>query len=276
MFSTVRVMKPLYIMKIGGSVVTYKNRPGYSVRRVLLGKIARAIRSAKKKKDFDLVLIHGAGALGHSLAHQYDLKNGVGKDAKKWQGAFLSRRANQRLDLAIADIFVSEGLPVVAVHTASVITQNDKKIAHFDTEAVKKALKSKCIPLLYGDMVFDAKLGMSICSGDAIAPYLALELGARKIFFASDIVGVLTKDPYVHADAKLVETVSLGRVQGNMVVSESHNVDVTGGLSGKMKKLEMLHGSSVKSVEIFNGLDEENYKKILLGDDFPHTKISTR
>lgn len=273
MFSTVRVMKPLYILKIGGSVATHKNRPGYSIRRSLLGKIAQALRSARKKKDFDLILIHGAGALGHSLAKQYGLKNGTGTDVKKMRGALLSRSANQRLDGDIVDIFTGAGLSVVAVHTASVIVQHDQMIKHFDTAAVKAALDKNCIPMLYGDMVFDEQLGMSICSGDAIAPPLALEFGANKIFFASDIDGVMTKDPFIHADAELIEEIPASAMEKEFSATGSHNVDVTGGLGGKMKKIERLRWSNIETVEIFNGLDEKNYEKIFLEKDFPHTTI---
>ena len=84
-------MKPLYILKIGGSVATYKNRPGFSVRSSLLKKIAISIREAQKKENFDLILIHGAGAAGHQLAKQYGLQRGTGKNQKKMHGAFLCR-----------------------------------------------------------------------------------------------------------------------------------------------------------------------------------------
>ena len=44
-------VKPLYILKIGGSVATFKDRVGMSVRTELLKKAAHAIRDAQKNKD---------------------------------------------------------------------------------------------------------------------------------------------------------------------------------------------------------------------------------
>ena len=266
-------MKPIYILKIGGSVATHKNKKGFSVRHSLMKKVAQSIIFAKKEKDFDLVLVHGAGGFGHTLAKEYELMDGTGNDKRKIEGALLSRNANQRLNNAITEIFVSEGLPITSVHTASVIINNNKKIVDFNMLTVKESLKKNCIPILYGDMVFDKKLGMTICSGDAIVPYLADKLKIKKMFFASDIEGVFTKDPYLHNDAELVENISLKNIKKNIKLSESHNADATGGLLGKIKKISILCGKGSKSVEIFNGLSEKNYEKILLGKNFPHTRI---
>jgi isopentenyl phosphate kinase len=127
-------------------------------------------------------------------------------------------------------------------------------------------------------MVFDEKLDMSICSGDAIAPYLAKKLGAEKIFFASDIDGIFDQDPHLQKDAKLIEKINLNKIKNNnkIKLTDSHNVDVTGGLSGKIKNIDLKHNISLKSVEIFNGLKYENYEKIILGKKFPHTFIKIK
>lgn len=266
-------MKPLYILKIGGSVATYKNRSGFSVRKSLLKKIAKSIKEAQKKEKFDLVLIHGAGAAGHQLARKYRLQKGTGKNEKKQHGAFLSRFTNQKLNVAVAESLYRGGLKIVSVHTASAIVQKNKKIFHCDFGIIKKSLTEEFIPLLYGEMVFDEELGMSICSGDAIAAYLTKKLGAKKIFFASDTEGIFDKDPHLFKNARLAEKISLKDIEKKIKLSESHNVDVTGGMSGKIKNLKFVIGNQVEAVEIFNGLKMENYKKVFLGEKFPHTVI---
>jgi isopentenyl phosphate kinase len=266
-------MKPLYILKIGGSVATHKNRLGISVRTSLMKKVALSIRQAKKEKDFDLILIHGAGAAGHQLAHKYSLQNGTGNNPKKWEGALLSRVANGKLNVALAEIFVSGGLRVTSVHTASVITQKNRKIDDFNIQLIETALKNNCIPLLYGEMVFDHHLGMTICSGDAIASHLAKKLKVKKIFFASDIDGVFTQDPHLNKDAKLIREIDFRNLGKNAAISKSHNTDVTNGLAGKVEQIKSLLGSDVSAVEIFNGLEHRNYRLALLGKKFDHTQI---
>lgn len=266
-------MRPLYILKLGGSVVTHKNKAGTSVRKKLLIKVARSIKKAQKKKNFDLILIHGAGAGGHQLAKKYNLKDGTGKIKKRWYGSLVSRVANQELNNAIVKIFVSEGLRTVSVHTASAIIQKNKKINKFNIDLVTEALCQNCIPVLYGEMVFDRKLGMTICSGDSIAPYLADKFKAKKLLFASDVEGIFDKDPHLNKCAKLIEKIKMGEINKKAHLSYSHNIDVTGGLMGKIEKIKGLKLNYLKSIEIFNGLRSENYQKIILDQDFKHTSI---
>lgn len=263
-------MKPLYILKIGGSVITHKDKSGASVRVDLLKKIAISIKKAQEKKSFNLILIHGAGAGGHQLARKYNLDDGARNIEKRWYGSLISRIANQELNNAVIKNFVSVGLRAVAVHTASVIIQSDKRISSFNIEMISQALSQNCMPVLYGEMVFDKKLGMTICSGDAITPYLARNLNARKIFFASDIDGIFDKDPHLNKNARLIEKINLKKIKEKAELSGSHNVDVTGGLLGKIEKIGSLKKTEIA---IFNGLNPENYRKIILGQDFKHTCI---
>ena len=259
-------------------MATHKNRVGISVRKTLLKKIARAIKQAQKKKNFDLILIHGAGSVGHQMAHRYGLRDGTKKDTTKWSGALQTRVMDQKLNNTIAESFVSEGLRVVSAHTATLVIQNNKTISSFNLEIIKEALEQNCIPLLYGDMVFDKILGMTICSGDTLAPYLAKKLHAQKILFATDVSGIFDKDPYLHKNARLVEKIDLHEIdkKNNIELSASHNLDVTGGLAGKIKNIALKHDPSLQSIEIFNGLKENNYDRALTGKNFPHTTIATQ
>lgn len=266
-------MKPLYILKIGGSVATYKNRSGLSIKKALLRNIAYAIKEVKKEKNLDLILVHGAGAAGHQLAKKYKLAEGVGINPKKWYGALISRLVNHKLNSAVLEILIDQGLRATAVHTATAIIQKDKKIHYCNLEIMRENLKQDCIPVLYGEMVFDTKIGMSICSGDAIVPYLARKLGAQKILYASDIDGIFDKDPYIHKDAVLIEKIVLNDISKRAKLSESHNTDVTNGLLGKIQKLSGNFGDNLRAIEIFNGLKKDNYKKVLLGEPFKHTVI---
>ncbi len=264
---------PLIILKIGGSVATHKDRKTFSVRKTLMRQVALTLRSSLNEKPFRLILIHGSGSAGHQLAHDFNLKHGTGDDPQKIKAALLSQRANQNLNALLADIFIEAGLPVVPVHSASVITQNDTALERFSADAIIHALAHGQIPLLYGEMVPDIRLNFSVCSGDTIASFLARECLAERICFASDINGIFTKDPHRFADASLIEHLDFDQLSSQSGITESHSVDVTGGLSGKLEKLTPLYHSSVRSVEIFNGLKAKHYRNILLELPFPHTTI---
>ena len=264
---------PLIMLKIGGSVATRKDRESLSVRTSLMRKTAQALRSGLEEKPCRLILIHGSGSAGHRLAHDFDLRYCTGNDTKKIQAALLSQRANQRLDAMLKDIFVDAGLPIVSVHSASVIIQNNSVIENFSTKTIAHALNHGQIPLLYGEMVPDTLLNFSVCSGDTIASFLAQKFTAEKICFASDIDGIFTGDPHRFPDATLIERLDFERLGTQSGITGSHSVDVTGGLGGKLEQLDPLRDSSVRSVEIFNGLKAEHYRDILLELPFLHTTI---
>jgi isopentenyl phosphate kinase len=265
-------MKPLYILKIGGSVVTFKDKPGFSVQTELLEKIAKHIKKALNQKKFDLILIHGAGAAGHQLAKKHNHAQGT-LTSSSFMGALESRVANQKLNLAINEIFNKSRLKTLSVHTASTIMYKNNKLNFFNKKIIKETLRQNCIPLLYGEMVFDKDLGMAICSGDVIASYLSKKLKAKKIFFASDIDGIFDKDPHINKDAKLIKKIKIDEIEKKSQISESHNIDTTGGLLGKIKNITKSHHSNLEKVEIFNGFKPINFEKALLGKKFDHTEI---
>lgn len=254
-------------------MATFKDQPGFSIQTELLGEISQSIKDALGQEDFDLILIHGAGAAGHQLAAEHNHRQGT-LTKESFNGALESRIANQKLNLGLIEIFNKAGLRTTAIHTASTITYHNNNLEKVNDEIIKESLRQNCIPVLYGEMVFDKKLGMAICSGDVIASYLSKKLKAEKIFFASDIDGIFDKDPHVNKDAALIEGISLDEIERESDVSESHNTDTTGGLLGKIKNIAKASHSDLKSVEIFNGFQPENFKKVLLNKNFKHTKIN--
>lgn len=264
----------LYILKIGGSVATQKNRKNLVLRKTLLKNIAKNIKKwIDKNPDIKLILIHGAGGSGHYLAKKYDLANGILKDAQKHYGAVLSRIANQKLDLKIFSIFAEAGIHAIPVHSGSMIIQKNKKINYLDVDIIKMSFKNNFIPMLYGEMVFDEKLGMSVCSGDASAAFLAKKLKVEKVYFATDVDGVFDKDPHLYKNAKIIKKIKLKDVfSENILLEKSHNQDVTDGLRGKLRTFQNFFANSfLKKIVIFNGKIASNYADVLNNKE----KIST-
>ncbi len=146
---------------------------------------------------------------------------------------------------------------VAPVHTGTAIIQNNHIITSESISIVSQALNAGCIPIMYGEMVFDNTLGMSICSGDTIAMKLAKEYEAEKIIYASDVNGIYDKDPHTDKTAKIIKHIRLDLIHAdkNIVLSGSHNIDVTGGIKNKIKVLmDNDLPQSLKKVVICNGL----------------------
>ncbi len=246
-------------MKIGGSVITEKNRPGVFIRRKLLNEIAKDCAAAlSANKNTRLIIIHGAGSAAHQVAKKYNLENGIKNDFNKIEGALAIHVANQKLNLAIAEIFLKHGVNISPVHTASAVIQNNGIIEKCFYDVIDGVLNLNCVPLLYGEIVFDRTLGMTICSGDAIAVDLVKKYNASKLVFASDVDGIFDKDPHVHRDAKIVRLTTLDSISksGEVALSGSHNVDVTGGLKNKIAVLSIGNiPKSLKQVVVCNGFN---------------------
>jgi isopentenyl phosphate kinase len=69
-------VKNLTIIKIGGSVATFKEKIKPIFREKIVSQLAKEFsdyRDSHKKESF--ILVHGAGSFGHPLAKKYDLAN---------------------------------------------------------------------------------------------------------------------------------------------------------------------------------------------------------
>jgi isopentenyl phosphate kinase len=251
-------MSKTVVIKIGGSVVTYKQRTGLYIRRSSISSVASEIKSSQNADSrLRVVIVHGAGTAGHQLAKKYNLTKGTVGDVEKNKAALSIQRALQKLNGIIVSELSAGGLMAMSVHTASVIKQSNGNVSKFLFDAVDGVVSRGFIPVMYGDMVVDHKLGMSVCSGDIIAMMLAKRYHAEKIIFASDVNGIYDKDPHHHSSAKMIRSITLDELRNSrdIALTGSHNVDVTGGLGNKIIELSSGYLSKqLKKVVICNGL----------------------
>ncbi|MHA1343672.1 MAG: amino acid kinase family protein, partial [Promethearchaeota archaeon] len=61
----------IIILKLGGSLLTDKNKP-FSIRKQVLENVIQQIIDSGKK----IILIHGGGSFGHPLAKKYNISKG--------------------------------------------------------------------------------------------------------------------------------------------------------------------------------------------------------
>ena len=144
---------------------------------------------------------------------------------------------------------------------AAIIVQRDKKIKRFDTKIVELYLKEGYLPVLYGDMVLDEKLGGSPCSGDQIVSYLGKK--ARRIIFGTNVDGILI-------NGKIVGKVTNKNFKDVMDhAGGARTIDVTGGMEGKINELKKLKTPTY----IVNANYPERIEELLLGKKTVCTEI---
>ena len=78
-------LPPLTLLKLGGSLITDKNRP-HTPRLEVLARLAEEIAAARRQRPgLRLLLGHGSGSFGHVPAQKYGTCQGV-HSADEWQG----------------------------------------------------------------------------------------------------------------------------------------------------------------------------------------------
>ncbi|MFH1391549.1 MAG: isopentenyl phosphate kinase [Candidatus Diapherotrites archaeon] len=261
----------LYILKLGGSVITDKKSNKLIVKKRKLEKIASVISKVIKKKKFKLIIVHGAGPFGHKIVTDYKIKNGV-KTQKQVKGFVKTRNSMETLDKIVVETLLSKNVNAFEVQASSCIIQNRKKITKFDITIIEKLLAMNTVPVMYGDMVIDNSLGASVVSGDAIISYLAKKLNAKKIFFGTDVKGIYDSNPKKNKKAKLIEKINNSNIKEILKkTSHSSSVDVTRGMKGKL--LEIKQNIKGKQIYVFNLNKEKNLELLLNSKKIECTKI---
>jgi isopentenyl phosphate kinase len=268
-------MKKTLILKLGGSIVTYKDRPVPTIRQSLIGKIGGILANTYNPARHQLILIHGAGSFGHQHAHKHKLSQGTKGHPEKAFRAIENQSLDALLNAKITSILIHSGLKVVGMPTRTLAINASGGLHSLETGSIRAALDAHAIPLLHGDMVFDTAWGFSICSGDVLTPELARQFSTNQAFFASDVDGIFSQDPHQFPDATLIEKTTLAEIsEGTLRLSTSHNIDVTGGLSQKFSLFKKV--TSLENIYLFNGLQPENFSFVFDQTDFFGTTVRVK
>ena len=250
----------MIILKLGGSVITRKEEDTPTVNYENLQRISKEIADSFQKK---LIIVHGAGSFGHPYAKEYAIGDEIkGKKdlERKMMGFSITHHAVNELNSVVCSYLRKEGLPSIPLQPSSFILTRNRRIQSADINLINKYLEMDFIPVLYGDVVLDTGPNkMAVLSGDQIITYLAGKLKPERVILATDVDGIYDKNPKKYPQARLLETVTS---KEDIETGEETNIDVTGGMGGKVTELLDLLKLGIES-EIINANQEDNIKRIL-------------
>ena len=255
-------MKDLIILKIGGSVITDKFSKEPKVNKKVLKRVSKEIASAYDRNKMSLILLHGAGSYGHVIVKKTGIDKGI-ESYEQLKAFAETQRLQNELNSIVTKQLIDDGLPAIPCQASSFAVMDLGKLEEMSLSAIKGLLEVKMIPVLYGVPAYDKTQKCSILSGDQIAPYLAVKLGAKKIIHATNVDGVFTDDPNKNPKAKLITEINSKNI--NKVkdwLSGSTATDVTGGM---FKKVSELLNIGVES-QIVNALVPGNIVKAFKGE----------
>ncbi len=249
----------MQLLKLGGSAITMK-QDYMKANDASIAALAKAIAKAWVSGVREIMIVHGAGSFGHALVLKYGINNGV-RTMEQQKGCRKTQEACAYLSSLVVNALARQGVPAVSIAPHSLIVSKNRRIATFEEAPVLECLAEGKLPVLYGDMVMDSKLGFSVCSGDQIISYLAK--WADRVVLASNVDGIF-------ADGKLVTKIT--RSNFNKIkkhLSGSKTPDVTGGMAGKIAEL-----AKVKApIYIVNAAKPERVTALLLGKKAVCTEI---
>jgi len=250
----------MQILKLGGSAITKKS--GYMQADLpAIASLARAVAGAMKQGAGKLVIVHGAGSFGHAPVLKYGLAGGV-RTARQKKGCKITQEACACLSCHVVFALSQAGVKAVSIPPHNIIVSKDGRIAKLDYAPVAAALKKGLVPVLYGDMVPDSKLGCSVCSGDQIVAYFARH--AKRVVMATNVDGVLARGKVVPR----ITHRNFASVARH--ITGSKEPDVTGGMAGKLREIMECRAPAY----IVNAKKPARVRALLLGKKAICTRIN--
>jgi isopentenyl phosphate kinase len=253
----------MFIIKLGGSVITDKTKEK-TYKQNIIDNLSHQIKLSEKES----IIVHGAGSFGHIPAKNYNLNNGY-KNNTQIYGFSLTHNMVQELNSYVITSLLKKGIPAVSIPPHSIIKLNNNKKSKFDFYIFEDYLKLGIIPVTFGDVVLDEKLGFSICSGDLLVEELTNHFRPEKVIFVIDEDGLYTSNPKLDKNSKLIEKTTIDEINNFSTSLDSHP-DVTGGMEGKIDTIKKIVNLGIDTV-LLNGNKPERLYKTLIGE----TTIST-
>jgi isopentenyl phosphate kinase len=248
------VDQKLYILKLGGSLLTDKKKPE-SIHYEILTRVSQEIIKANEK----LILIHGGGSFGHPLAKKYKISNGIDKKViDQTLGLSKTHYAMNEFNSIIVKSFLENYCPVLPIQSSSSFIQDSGRIFSQAIDIIEATLDLGIIPILYGDVLLNMNGSFSIISGDQIIFLLCRDLKKYeilKVIFAMDIDGIYIKDKNNEKGYKLAEIIHKKELNDLELVKMDRKIDVTGGIKGKIKAIEKILEFKIP-IQLINGLKE--------------------
>lgn len=221
-------------MKLGGSIITEKATEVPRMRVRALRRLAEELAGAKVER---LVVVHGAGSFGHPIVK----RTGLDRSLRGLRGrlAWAETQCWQNvLDVEVSATLGQAGIPAVPCQPSAMAVMRDGRLRRMDLSAIRGLLEVGMVPVLFGVPCYDEVRGVSILSGDLIAPYAAAHLGLDQVIHATDVDGVFDADPHLSPQARPFERIdreNWRRVRRALHASIA--TDVTGGMLGKVTEM---------------------------------------
>jgi isopentenyl phosphate kinase len=244
------LLQKLVLIKLGGSVVTFKDRP-LAANAAAIDGISRVLAQL----DVPMIVVHGGGSFGHYWSVKYDMHtNSATYDA---HGVSVVHESMVALNQIIVNSMIRAGLNPYGFPPSLLTTDRKPLVAKI--RQVHTMARSKAMPVTFGDVVHMGGTKYSILSGDALVTILAKVLRPSRVVFATNVDGI-----YKDMDSKELLPEIRGAGKKSIAFSEGSGTDVTGGMQRKVIEAFKI-ASHRMHVLMVNGLVPERIAEAVEG-----------
>ena len=251
-------MAPVTLAKLGGSVITDKTKP-FSFRAEVVSALGEEIAASHER----VVLVHGGGSFGHSVAKEYGLTSRA--YSRGGEGVSKTRDAMYALNQLVCRALMGAGVETYPFAPFDLLVSSREEHAR---SWLKNLLSSGLCPVTFGD-VSSYPRGFRILSGDTIMRELAKVLRPVRCVFALDVDGVYRGREENKKAGNLLRRISASEMRKLKV---GLGDDATGGIKLKLEVAAKIASLGTR-VSFVSGFRRAEFAKALKGLDFYGTVV---
>jgi len=236
----------IVLLKLGGSLITDKTRPGVA-RPAMIRRLAKEIAAALRKSPGARVLVgHGSGSYGHAAASEGGLIRGADARRRRDAIAHTQLRAADLHRIVVAAL-ADAGARPFSFAPSSFLHASGGRITGRFVEPIFAALTRGLLPVVYGDVVLDAKRGAVIVSTEELFVLIAKEAASRRIPVARAVWLGETDGVNDGDGAPIARLSSASALRTARRVNGASGLDVTGGMALRLRAAGALASTGVPS-----------------------------
>lgn len=263
-------MKPIILIKIGGSLITDKNKP-FTVNQKALDIIACSIKQVAQQDRVQLILGHGGGSFPHVPAKKYQTQKGV-INSKSFRGIAEVQEAAAQLNRIVIKTLLGQGINAVSISPSSSFMVKNNKIKKMFLAPIKKLLEFKMLPVLYGDVVLDEKQGCVILSTERVLGFLGRRL-QRKGYQIKRIIHCGQTNGVYDQNGKTIPLINRNNFEKyKKGLNGAGGIDVTGGMLHKVEESLKMAQKGIPAL-IIDGVEKGSLLKAIEGKKVLGTRI---
>jgi isopentenyl phosphate kinase len=263
------MMNKLVLVKIGGSLITDKNKP-FSIKKEALKNIALEVKKAMEG-DKTLIVGHGAGSFAHVPAKKYETHKGI-INGESYRGIAEVADVAAQLNRIVVKQLLDVGVNAVSVSPMSMMVADNGGLKSMWTESLEKLLEHGLLPVVYGDQLMDEGNGCTIFSTEKVLGYLALHL-KDKGYEVERIIHCGQTNGVYDAEGKTVPLINEEIFNGlKKVIGGSGGTDVTGGMMHKVEETLSLARQGIPGL-IIDGVEHGSLAEAISGEEVLGTRV---